>query len=128
MRKIERGASGRWMRRLTQAVVASDGSLALLDASHGLNATDVWFHVFDEVGDAISSVELPSSCQFASLAYDGRRIALQSQKCVIFFGLDGKPRGKVSLDDSAEVLGIAFSPRGELWLVNGDGIRRWCVK
>ena len=128
-RTIERGSSGRWMRSLTKAVVASDGSLALLDRPHGSFASgDVWLHVFSEQGDPVCSVELPSSCQWAQLAHDGRRIALLHEERVAFFGLDGKPHGKVSLDGRTETLGIAFSPGGELWVIEEDGILRCDVE
>lgn len=121
----ERGAHERWMRSLRSPSVGIDGSLAVLDASYG--TVDIWLHVFDGDGRALTSVALPPAWSSAPLAYDGARIALLAERRVLLLDRSGTLTGWAALPEGWDPCEIACGPNGELWLFDGPRMRRSLV-
>ena len=78
MREIDRQANGRWLVRPDAAATAPDGSIAVVSSRPELLAVPESVTVYGRGGDAVETWPFPAKPSLASIAYDGRTIALLS--------------------------------------------------
>jgi hypothetical protein len=120
----ERGASGRWLRRLRDPVAGADGSLAVVDLPH--SGSDAWLQVFAPTGAPRSSHRIPE--RTIGLAFDGRRAALvHAGRILVLDVLGDAPPGVLAWEVPPDVHGVAFTPDGELLVLAGGTLHRLLV-
>jgi sugar lactone lactonase YvrE len=90
LKTIERCPDGRWLELPRAAAVSPDGSLAVI--ARGA------VHFYAATGEPIRTVPLPDPLKgtFASIAYDGNRVAIVEDKVVTLLDSSGRPQQRFS--------------------------------
>jgi hypothetical protein len=122
-RTIDRRPDRRWLERPDEASVAPDGSIAVVSGAGPFDRGSAAVSLYSAEGEPKACFLLPESVAWSHprIAYDGRRVVAIGKKEIVILDASGKPLGRFTPQNSAEVWWTPFLTRSGRELVLFDG-------
>lgn len=138
VREIERQANGRWLQP-DAAATAADGSIAVVSDRPDMLPVPESVTVYTRGGDAVETWPFPAKPFLASIAYDGRTIALLTNErdterrpeVTLFDTRTGATRvfAPPAATDSSAIFIVTRNSIDELWVSDGGAkIERYALQ